>query len=616
MLRVSRLFAFARLVLVIVAAIWFLPEQAAAQEYPIAESSWALVAKGEAVAPALPASSRAGFTEGGAGLGLPRMYITKLVDGQMRCSEASPEEVAAFAKVDPQIQLHVLKRIYQEKSQAGLTIVLRSTPQLDQYPQAKAAFARAAARWESVILNPITIIIDVDFGPTRFGAAYENSNILGSTDTDLRTGPYSSLRSALLATLPSSPLYQALPNGLVPTDIGSTSTVRAPSPTLQMLGLLPAPSLAAPFGSVPNIAFNSAVNFDFDPTDGISTGLEDFDSVATHEIGHALGFSSEVGQFELNPSGQVTVSVWDLFRFRPGISLPAFSSAPRILSSGGEQIFFDVDSSVPLSTGRPDGTGGDLHQASHWKDDAILGSYIGIMDPTLAAGTRKSMRIYDLEALYWIGYNIGPVQAPASISSLSPSSITAGASSLNLTINGGGFVSGATVLWKGQARAATFISPTQLAVSLGGADTSQAGASSVEVVNPNAIASNTVYETISAPLASCTPNSTTLCLNGGRFQVRAAWQSTTASGQGTAVSLTPDTGYFWFFNSANVEMIVKVLDACALNGRKWVFSGGLTDVNVVLTVTDAQTGAVRTYVNPRGTAYQPVQDTSAFSTCP
>ena len=100
--------------------------------------------------------------------------------------------------------------------------------------------------------------------------------------------------------------------------------------------------------------------------------------------------------------------------------------------------------------------------------------------------------------------------------------------------------------------------------------------------------------------------------------VQADWRipSQGTSGRGTAVSLTADTGYFWFFNASNVEMIVKVLDACSLNSRKWVFAGGLTDVEVTLTVTDTQTGASRTYVNPANTAFLPVQDTAAFGTCP
>jgi len=57
------------------------------------------------------------------------------------------------------------------------------------------------------------------------------------------------------------------------------------------------------------------------------------------------------------------------------------------------------------------------------------------------------------------------------------------------------------------------------------------------------------------------------------------------------------------------------MNACGINGY-WVFAGGLTDVRVTLTVTDTQTGAVKTYTNPIGTPFQPIQDTSAFSTCP
>jgi streptogramin lyase len=108
----------------------------------------------------------------------------------------------------------------------------------------------------------------------------------------------------------------------------------------------------------------------------------------------------------------------------------------------------------------------------------------------------------------------------------------------------------------------------------------------------------------------------TLCLGGSRFHVTVHWQSQTASGLGQAVSLTPDTGYFWFLDSSNVEMLVKVLDACSASGRKWVFAAGLTNLNVVMTVTDTQTGLSRTYTNPQGTAFLPIQDTDAFSTCP
>jgi hypothetical protein len=114
----------------------------------------------------------------------------------------------------------------------------------------------------------------------------------------------------------------------------------------------------------------------------------------------------------------------------------------------------------------------------------------------------------------------------------------------------------------------------------------------------------------------CTPGPTTLCLSAGRFKVEGTYRTSGGlTGPAQVVKLTDDTGYFWFFAQTNVEVVVKVLNACA-RGRYWVFEGGLTDVNVVTTVTDTQTGAVKIYTNPLGAKFQPVQDTSAFSTCP
>jgi len=115
---------------------------------------------------------------------------------------------------------------------------------------------------------------------------------------------------------------------------------------------------------------------------------------------------------------------------------------------------------------------------------------------------------------------------------------------------------------------------------------------------------------------ACSPTSTDLCLNNNRYRVSATWQTSTSSGVGTAVALTGDTGYFWFFSSNNVEMVVKVLNGCGLNSRYWVFAGGLTNVFVTIQVTDTQTGAVKFYTNPINTAFQPIQDTAAFATCP
>ena len=115
---------------------------------------------------------------------------------------------------------------------------------------------------------------------------------------------------------------------------------------------------------------------------------------------------------------------------------------------------------------------------------------------------------------------------------------------------------------------------------------------------------------------SCVADDTSLCLGDGRFRATATWKNPDGStGSGQAVPVTGDTGYFWFFDESNIEVVAKVLDACGVNGRFWVFLGGLTNLDVTLTVADTKTNASRTYVNAAGTPFAPVQDTSALP-CP
>jgi hypothetical protein len=124
-------------------------------------------------------------------------------------------------------------------------------------------------------------------------------------------------------------------------------------------------------------------------------------------------------------------------------------------------------------------------------------------------------------------------------------------------------------------------------------------------------------EGLSAPLCLSDPH--TLCLNGDRFSVIANYQLTPSGPSilANAVRLTEDTGYFWFFDPSNVEVVAKVLNACAdpFNSY-WFFAAGLTNVGVGISVKDMRTGDVKLYTNPIGTPFAPILDTSAFSTCP
>lgn len=115
-----------------------------------------------------------------------------------------------------------------------------------------------------------------------------------------------------------------------------------------------------------------------------------------------------------------------------------------------------------------------------------------------------------------------------------------------------------------------------------------------------------------SPDGSCHPVARTLCLDGGRFSVHVSWQDFSGrQGAGTAVGLSDQTGYFWFFDQANVELMLKVIDGRAVNGKFWVLFGALSNVAYTITVQDTVSGKLRTYTNPAG-QFASVADTAAF----
>jgi hypothetical protein len=104
-----------------------------------------------------------------------------------------------------------------------------------------------------------------------------------------------------------------------------------------------------------------------------------------------------------------------------------------------------------------------------------------------------------------------------------------------------------------------------------------------------------------------------LRLGEDRFRIEVSWSAARqgTSGVGTAVPITSDTGAFWFFQPTNLELMIKVLDARAINGHFWVFYGALSNVEYTITVTDTETGAVHLYHNPDGQLAS-TADTEAF----
>ena len=120
------------------------------------------------------------------------------------------------------------------------------------------------------------------------------------------------------------------------------------------------------------------------------------------------------------------------------------------------------------------------------------------------------------------------------VSSLSPSTAVAGSAAFTLTVNGAGFVNGASVQFNGSSRATTFVGTTQITAAILASDIATAGTANVTVTNPApttgpstpqlfAISSpNNPVPTISSLGATHAPGGAafTLAVNGTNFQAK------------------------------------------------------------------------------------------------
>ena len=102
-----------------------------------------------------------------------------------------------------------------------------------------------------------------------------------------------------------------------------------------------------------------------------------------------------------------------------------------------------------------------------------------------------------------------------------------------------------------------------------------------------------------ALISPCVPDGDrVICLRGGRFRVQGTWSDFSGgSGYAHLIKKNEGSGYAWFFNANNYEMLFKLVDACSFNGTTWVSIAGLTNVAASLTITDTWTGIVYSQQN-------------------
>lgn len=270
---------------------------------------------------------------------------------------------------------------------------------------ALAAFNRGADQWEAKFTDPITVNINADLQPLGPG-------ILGQASSFILSSTYDFLKNrmiadavgypehAIVSNLPDNPLFY-VPRGISPSGVSATKA------NWKALGVAD----PRPDDADAQITFNTDFNWTFERPGGMVTpDTYDFETVAAHEIGHALGFFSDVDRVDYLVYNDRTGDVWptplDLFRFREGeapTTLTEFQTRIRSLEPKVAAVTADTIFTFPMSTGRYTGDG---RQASHWKDDALLDYWIGLMDPTFASGVYFDVADADVRALDLMGYDL------------------------------------------------------------------------------------------------------------------------------------------------------------------------------------------------------------------
>lgn len=99
------------------------------------------------------------------------------------------------------------------------------------------------------------------------------------------------------------------------------------------------------------------------------------------------------------------------------------------------------------------------------------------------------------------------------------------------------------------------------------------------------------------------------------FYAQATWRTATDSGDAFAVpadTVWTDSGLFWFFDPKNTEVMVKVLDGCAVNDHFWVLGSASTNVGFTLKLTNSATGDTWEVSNPGGKLAPAFADVNAF----
>jgi len=287
----------------------------------------------------------------------------------------------------------------------------------------------AAAAWEEILLDDVTITFQL-----KWVDSFQNPAEGGRASVYYMPSTYSDIRTALINKAKTEADRVAIthlepgalrillnrtsdnPNGagsatpyLDADNDANNHSMRISLGNARVLGLFPA-GLEFDDG---RITMSGRPNWDYDRSDGITTGKADFYAIALHEIGHLLGMSSLIdSRLSVNP-GQADdyytfLTPLDLFRY----SKESVSENAVDWTSDARGKFLSGDGGQTAVASFATGMFGDRGDPSHWgRDSDIDGIFEAAVYPM------QTIEAADILALDLVGWEVAEASKELEITS-------------------------------------------------------------------------------------------------------------------------------------------------------------------------------------------------------
>ena len=281
---------------------------------------------------------------------------------------------------------------------------------------AQTAIDAVAAYIESLFSDPVTVVITLGFESMSPG-------ILGGTTSNYASSvTWTNTRTGLIAGMdPDDTIQNYLPSGSsIPVRYnGNSGTVTNENKCYFTTANYRA-TIGSVSGNAADMTINSDFNWDYDPSNGITSGYYCFQSVLAHEIGHVLGFTSGADfRYILKD-----IETLDVYRFQLSDgsgdynpdTLAEFQTTARMVDQNAPGTNDDVNSDIISVEYQM--SDGDPYQCSHFSQ----GNVNGIMQPAVSSGTTFYPDFYktpdktmldaigwDYPIMYTLAVSISPV---------------------------------------------------------------------------------------------------------------------------------------------------------------------------------------------------------------